>query len=211
MTPKERNYENLADTLIEKFAHRNIEAYYACNEEEAVAKAIRFLTPGCSVSFGGSETLKEINLINTLRATDCIIYDRAQAKTPEDKRELFGKTAVCDFYFMSTNAITLDGQLVNIDGIGNRVASLIHGPQNVIIIAGMNKVCPDVDSAIKRVRNVAAPANTVRLDRKTPCAVTGKCGDCLSPDCICSSIVVTRRSGTPNRIKVILVGKELGF
>lgn len=211
MTPKEKNYENLADTLIEKFAHRSIEAYYAVTEEEAVSKAVRFLTPGCSVSFGGSETLKEIGLIDTLKATDCTIYDRTKPQAAEDKREMFGKIAVCDFYFMSTNAITLDGQLVNIDGIGNRVASLIHGPENVIIIAGMNKVCTDVDSAIQRIRNIAAPPNTVRLERKTPCAMTGKCGDCLSPDCICSYIVVTRRSPVPNRIKVILVGKELGY
>jgi len=211
MTPKESNYENLADTLIEKFAHRGIEAYYASTDEEAVSKAVRFLTPGCSVSFGGSETLKEIDLIETLKTTDCIIYDRTKPQTPEDKKEMFAKIATCDFYFMSTNAITFDGLLVNIDGTGNRLASLLHGPENVIIIAGMNKVCPDVDSAIGRVRNIAAPTNVVRLDRKTPCAMTGKCGNCLSPDCICSSVVVTRRSHIPNRIKVILVGKELGY
>jgi hypothetical protein len=112
---------------------------------------------------------------------------------------------------MSSNAITLDGQLVNIDGSGNRVACLITGPKNVIIIAGMNKVTTDVDNAIERVRNMATPPNTVRLGKKTPCSETGKCANCLVDDCICNQIVITRRSGTQGRIKVILVGEELGF
>jgi len=211
MTPKEKNYENLADTLIEKFSRRGIEAYYTTTNEEAVTTAVRFLTPGCSVSWGGSETLKEIGLMNALHTTDCVLYDRTTAQTPEEQKELYGKIATCDFYFMSSNAITLDGQLVNIDGRGNRLAPFIYGPDNVIIIAGMNKVCTDVESAVKRVRNMAAPANVVRLDMKTPCAQTGKCGDCLSPECICSHLVVTRRAHIPGRIKVILVGKELGY
>ena len=118
---------------------------------------------------------------------------------------------MADYFLMSTNAITMDGELVNIDGRSNRVSCLCWGPQNVIIIAGMNKVALDVESALKRVRNFAAPPNAVRLNKNTPCAQTGKCADCYSPDCICSQIVITRRSSTPNRIKVILVGEELGY
>ena len=116
-----------------------------------------------------------------------------------------------DFFLMSTNAITLDGELINIDSRGNRVAFLCYGPENVLIVAGMNKLVTDVESGIKRVRDMAAPPNTVRLDKKTPCSVTGRCGNCLSPDCICSQIVVTRFSNIPKRIKVILVGEELGY
>ena len=112
---------------------------------------------------------------------------------------------------MSTNAITLEGELINIDGRGNRLAFLCFGPQNVLILAGMNKVVTDIDSGFKRVRNIASPPNTVRLNKKTPCAITGKCENCYSPDCICSQFVVTRRSSTPNRIKVILIGEELGY
>jgi len=209
--PKEIYYENLADSLIEQFSKRQIEAYYAKDGDEALEKACRFLTPGCSVAWGGSATLSEIGLIDAIRASDCVIYDRFAAKTPEEKREIFGKIATADYYFMSSNAITLDGMLVNIDGTGNRVASLIHGPQNVIVIAGMNKVATDVRAAIDRVRNMAAPPNTVRLNMKTPCAETGKCHNCLSPDCICDQIVITRRSFVPGRIKVILVGESLGF
>ena len=211
MTPKQKYYENLADSLIEKFARRQIEAYYATDRDEALEMACRYLSPECSVSFGGSVTLNEIGLIDAIKASDCIVYDRAKAVSPEEKRELFGKIAACDYYFMSSNAITLDGQLVNIDGNGNRVASLIHGPQNVIVIAGMNKIVPDVDSGIKRVRNMAAPPNALRLGYNTPCRELGRCADCLSQDCICDQIVITRRSFIPNRIKIILVGEELGY
>jgi hypothetical protein len=112
---------------------------------------------------------------------------------------------------MSTNAITLDGELVNVDGNGNRVASLIYGPKHVIVITGMNKVVPDVLQGYDRVRNIASPPNTIRLGKNTPCANTGKCGNCLSPDCICSQIVVTRRSREKERIIVILVNENLGF
>ncbi len=211
MTSKQKNYENLGDSLIEKFNLRQIEAYYAKDGDEALEKTCRFLTPECSVAWGGSQTLEEIGLIDAIRASDCVIYDRFAAQTPEEQKEIYGKIATCDYYFMSSNAITLDGQLINIDGRGNRVASLIHGPENVIVIAGMNKIVPDVDSAIKRIRNFAAPPNAVRLDCNTPCKELGRCADCLSPDCICDQIVITRRSFIPNRIKVILVGESLGY
>ncbi len=112
---------------------------------------------------------------------------------------------------MSSNAITLDGKLVNIDGNGNRVACLITGPKNVIVIAGMNKIATDEAAAMERVRNMAAPPNAIRLNRKTPCAELGRCANCLVPDCICSSLVITRRSHVPYRLKVILVGEELGY
>ena len=212
MTPKQIYYENLADSLIDRFNKRGIEGYYCENAEEALLTAKRFLTPGCSVSWGGSQTLIDIGLLESLSSSsDYIIYDRDKARTPEEKLQMYSKTVTADYYFMSTNAITLDGQLVNIDGSGNRVACLITGPKNVIIIAGMNKITTDVENAIERVRNMATPPNTVRLGKKTPCAETGKCANCLVDDCICNQIVITRRSGTQGRIKVILVGEELGF
>lgn len=211
MSPKNAYYENLADTIIDKFNKRGIEGYYCENAEEALLTAKRFLTPGCSISWGGSQTLKEIGLLDALDEADYVIYDRDTAKTPEEKSLMYSKTVTADYYFMSSNAITMDGQLVNVDGFGNRVACLITGPKNVIVIAGMNKVAVDVDSAILRARNMAAPPNAVRLNRNTPCAETGKCANCLSEDCICNQIVVTRRSGIPGRIKVILVGEELGY
>lgn len=211
MSPKKTYYENLSDTLIERFNKRGIEGYYCENKEEAKAMAKRFLTPGCSISWGGSETLNEIGLFDDLKASDYILYDRHSAKTPEESHELYGKIVTCDFYFMSSNAITLDGQLVNIDGKGNRVACLIAGPKNVIIIAGMNKIVTDVDTGIERVRNMASPPNNIRLDNNTPCAQIGRCVNCLVDDCICCQIVITRKSKIPGKIKVILVGEELGY
>ncbi len=211
MTPKKIYYENLADTIIDKFNKRGIEGYYCEDSEAALAMAKRFLTPGCSISWGGSQTLEEIGLLDELSASDYILYDRSTATTPEEKRLIYSKTVMADYYFMSSNAITLDGQLVNIDGAGNRVACLITGPRNVIVIAGMNKIVTDTDTAVDRIRNMATPPNVVRLGKKTPCAETGKCSNCLVEDCICNQIVITRRSGIIGRIKVILVGEELGY
>ena len=211
MSPKKHYYENLADSLIEKFNQRGIEGYYCDNSEEALMMAKRFLTPGCSVTWGGSMTLQEIGLIDELKSSDYAIIDRACAKSPEEARTLYSKIVTADYFFMSSNAITLDGQLINIDGLGNRVACLITGPKNVVVLAGMNKIVTDVEAGIARVRNMAAPPNTVRLKRQTPCSELGRCANCLVPDCICSQIVVTRRSHIPNRIKVILIGEELGY
>jgi len=112
---------------------------------------------------------------------------------------------------MSSNAISVTGELVNIDGTGNRLAALIYGPSNVIILAGMNKVMPTVEAALSRVKNTASPINAIRLSRNTPCAVTGICSECQSPDCICAQTVITRRSNQAGRIKVILIGEELGY
>lgn len=211
MTAKKTYYENLSDTLIERFNKRGIEGYYCDNRAEALIMAKRFLTPGCSISWGGSETLKEIGLFNDLKESDYILYDRHDAKTPEESFLLYGKIVTCDFFFMSSNAITLDGQLVNIDGKGNRVACLIAGPKNVVVIAGMNKIVTDVETGIERVRNMASPPNNIRLGYKTPCAQLGHCANCLVDDCICCQIVITRKSKIPGRIKVILVGEELGY
>lgn len=211
MSAKTVYYENLADTLIEKFNKRGIEGYYCENAAEALLMAKRFLTPGCSISWGGSETLNEIGLLEDLKNSDYILYDRHNAHTPEEKSLMYSKIVTSDYFFMSSNAITLDGQLVNIDGSGNRVACLITGPKNVIVIVGMNKIVTDVETGIERVRNMAAPPNTVRLNCKTPCAELGKCANCLVDDCICCEIVITRKSKIPGRIKVILVGEELGY
>lgn len=211
MSAKKTYYENLADTLIEKFNKRGIEGYYCDNTSEALLTAKRFLTPGCTISWGGSETLKQIGLFEDISDSDYILIDRSVATTPEEKALIYSKTVLADYYFMSSNAITLDGQLVNIDGYGNRVACLITGPKNVIVIAGMNKIVTDVPTGIERVRNMATPPNVIRLNRKTPCAELGKCANCLTDDCICCNIVITRKSIIPGRVKVILVGEELGY
>ena len=211
MSPKEIANQNLANTMIKNMAKKNLEGYYCATSAEAVEKALSLMPEGSSVTWGGSMTLTECGLMDALKTANYEIIDRDTAKTPEESRVMYSKQVLADYFLMSTNAITIDGELVNIDGRSNRVSCLCWGPQNVIVIAGMNKIASDVESAIQRVRDAAAPPNTVRLNKNTPCAQTGKCGDCYSSESICSQFLITRRSSTPNRIKVILVGEELGY
>ena len=213
MTAKERNYENLAESIIAKLAQRNMEGYYCKDREEANVKVKRFLMPDCSISWGVSETLEQIGLIADLKESEneYEILDRKNPDPALSAKEFYGKMVTADFFLMSTNAITVDGELINIDGNGNRVACLCNGPDHVIIVAGMNKIVPDIQSGIARVRNIAAPPNGVRLNTNTPCAEYGRCVDCLTDDCMCCHTVVTRMCRVPGRIKVILVGEELGY
>ncbi len=212
MNPKETYYETTANTIIQNMKKRQMEGYYCPTSADAVVLACSFLAKDSVVSFGGSMTLEETGLLPLLREKEDIkLLDRAAAASPEEVQQIYARAFTADAYFMSTNAITLEGELINIDGNGNRVAALIWGPKQVVILAGMNKVCSTLDDAYRRVKNIASPANTIRLHKKTPCAQTGVCGDCYSPDCICSQTVITRRSGTPGRIKVILIGEVLGY
>lgn len=211
MTPKQKYYENAAETIIKNLKKRRMEGFYCATKEEAVKKALELMPKGASIGWGGSMSLEESGLMEAVRSAEYEIIDREKAKTEEERKEVFAKIVNCDYFLMSTNAITLDGELVNIDGRGNRVSFLCFGPEHVLILAGMNKVVSDVDSAVKRVHDIASPANTVRLNKNTPCAKTGRCADCLSDDCICAQTVITRLSLVPNRIQVILVGEELGY
>ena len=212
MNPKQLHYETLANTIIKNLNKRRMEGCYCATIEEAEKKAFSYLSDGCTVSYGGSMTLDEMGMLTALRHDPNItLIDRATATSPEETKKLYHDALSADFYFMSTNAITVDGELVNIDGTGNRVAALIYGPENVIIMVGMNKVAANVDEALSRVHNTACPMNCHRLNKKTPCSTTGACADCLSPDCICNQVVITRRSGIEGRIKVILIGEELGY
>jgi hypothetical protein len=213
MTPIEQYYENLASSVIKGLEKRHMEGYYFKTSQEAVDAILAMLPEGASVSFGGSETLSQSGMLDALRASDekLEIIDRTRAASPEEKKAMQRKAFSVDYYFMSTNAITADGELVNIDGNGNRVAALICGPEHIFILAGMNKVASDVQAAITRVHTNAAPPNAVRLNLNTPCSLTGVCKDCLSPDCICAHTVVTRYNRIPGRIKVFLIGETLGF
>ena len=204
--------EKQAQAIIKALEKRNMTAFY-CEDMESCRNKVLELIPADSViSWGGSMSIHECGVPQALKDRgDCEVLDRSLYTTPEQQKDFAVKTFQCNYYLMSTNAITLDGELVNIDGYGNRVASLIYGPDHVIVIAGMNKVVPDVKQGFDRIRNIASPPNTIRLSKDTPCAKTGKCGDCMSPDCICNQIVVTRRSRDKERIIVILVNDNLGF
>ena len=211
MNIKNEYYKNLANTVLKGFQKRFIEGHYCETMEDAKELALSLVPNGNSVSFGGSVTLSETGVLEALRAReDITLFDRDTANGPEEVKKIMHDALSCDYYFMSSNAITVDGELINIDGNGNRVAALIYGPENVIIVAGMNKIVKNVEEGLSRTRNIASPQNCIRLKKNTPCAANGVCGNCLS-DTICDQIVITRASRVPNRIKVILVGEELGF
>lgn len=213
MTPKQITQEKLANTIIKNLEKRRMEGYYCLDKESAVRKVLELIPEGSSIGWGGSSTLTEAGVMDALEERKgCYhLIDRKAGKTPEETKQLNTEIFNSDYYLMSTNAITFDGKLVNIDGFANRVGMLCFGPEHVIIVAGMNKAVVDEAAALNRARNTAAAINSVRLERNTPCAHTGHCGDCLSPDCICAQTVITRMSLVPGRIKVILVGEELGF
>lgn len=211
MTPMKEFYAKQAATIIKRLEKRNITGYYCPDSASATEKALSLIEDGSTVSWGGSMSLKECGLIEALKNAPVTLWDRADAKTPEEVQAIYRKAFLADYYLMSSNAITLDGQLVNIDGNGNRVAALTFGPAHVILVVGMNKVTKTVEEALDRIHNVAAPPNAVRLNTNTPCGTTGVCSDCLSPQCLCSQVLITRYSRTPGRIHVLLVGESLGF
>lgn len=210
-TPKEVFYENQAKTIISKLNARKMEGYYCEDIEGAKKKLVELIGEGKkTVAYGGSMTLDDNGFKESIVAAGHELIVRETYKTEEEVKECKAKTVNADVFLMSSNAITLDGELINIDGRGNRVSYMIYGPDSVILVVGMNKVVANVEDGIRRVRNVATPQNTVRLSCDTPCAKTGQCADCLT-NSICSQVVVTRTSMIPNRIKVILVGECLGY
>lgn len=211
MNYKQEAFAKVAGSVIKNLEKRGMEGYYFESCADMVKGISEMIPQGSVVSWGGSASLTESGMMDALKAGDYALIDRAAAKTDRERREIYARTVMSDYYFCSTNAITLEGELVNIDGNGNRVACLIHGPEHVMLIVGMNKLVKDLDCAVKRVRTEACPPNAIRLHMNTPCAITGKCAECLSPECFCNQIVVTRRSRHAGRIKVFLVGEALGF
>lgn len=203
---RKRN-EILAQTVIKGLESRNMTGYYAADKEEAVKKALEAIGKGSTVAMGGCQSAHEIGLIQALEEGDYNYIDRSNM-TP---RESLMAAYDADVFLSSANAMTNDGIMVNIDGNSNRVSCIAQGPKKVVFIVGMNKICSDLDEAIKRARNVAAPANAQRFDVKTPCKVTGKCADCKSSDTICCQFLITRYSRHEGRIHVILVNDTLGY
>ena len=201
----------LGETLVKNLTKRGMGAYYCATKEEALAKALELIPETDVVSWGGSVSVKDIGLLAAIKRRNPVI-DRDLADTPEEMMELMRNALLCDTFLMSSNAISKDGQLVNIDGNGNRVAALIFGPKQVIMIVGMNKITGTLEGAIDRARHVAAPINAARFPGlSTPCAKLGTCADCIAPDAICCQVVITSVSRIKERIKVILVGENLGF
>ena len=200
--------ELLAQKVIKGLESRNMSGYYAADKEEALKKALELIPEGSSVTMGGAMSAHEIGLVKALK---CDKYNFIDRDAEQDKRVAMLKAYDADVFIASANAITEDGVMVNIDGNSNRVSAIAQGPKKVVFIVGMNKVCDDVDGAMKRARNVAAPINAQRFGLSTPCAKTGSCMNCKSPDTICCQFLITRYSRHEGRIHVILVNDDLGF
>ena len=198
----------LSQKIIKGLESRNMSGYYAKDKDEALKLALALIPEGSSIAMGGAKSAHEIGLVEKLKEGNYNFIDRDQM---QDKRAAMLAAYDADFFLSSANAMTEDGILVNIDGNSNRVSAIAQGPKKVIFIIGMNKVCSDLDSAMKRARNVAAPINAQRFGLSTPCAKTGACFDCKSPDTICCQFLITRFSRHKDRIHVIIVNEDLGF
>ena len=201
--------ELLAQKVIKGLKSRNMEGYYAASREEAISVALGLIEAGSTVTMGGGESVHAIGLPTALKESPD--YEFIDRDAYEDKRAAMLAAYDADVFLSSANAITEDGIMVNIDGNANRVSAIAQGPKKVVFIVGMNKVCDDLDGAMKRARNVAAPINTQRFGLNTPCSKTGSCMDCKSPDTICCQFLITRYSRHAGRIHVVLVNDHLGF
>lgn len=204
-------YDKSGPKVAEAMKKRHFEAYYVSTAAEAAEKVLSLIPETDVVSWGGAMTVDQLGIKEALAQRGNPVIDRMTGKDEAERTALMRQALSCDTFLMSANAISADGQLVNIDGNGNRVAALCFGPKSVIVVAGMNKVMPTPEAALSRARNVAAPANEQRFMGKVPCAVTGQCADCVSPECICANIVITRVSRPAGKIKVVLVGEDLGL
>lgn len=212
MTQMEKAYfEKRGQILVKNLRNRHFDAWYCDTKEDALAKVLELIPEGAKIGWGGVLSAQQIGLFDALRSGNYDLLDRDLCKTQEEREQMMKDALFADVFLTGANGLSLDGQMVNIDGTGNRVGAIIYGPKKVIVIAGMNKVCDTLEEAVKRAREVAAPLNMMRFMKDTPCAATGKCGDCKAEGCICNQIVITRHCRPVGRIQFVLVGEQLGL
>lgn len=212
MTEMHKNYyEKRGEILVKNLRSRHFDAYYCASKEEALEKALELIPKGASVGWGGVMSAAQIGLLDAVRQGDYRAIDRERCTTQEEKLQAAKDAMFADVFLTSANGLSLDGEMVNIDGQGNRVAAIVYGPREVLVIAGMNKVSDTLEDAITRARTVAAPLNQQRFMLNNPCTATGTCADCKSETCICNQILITRHCRPVGRIKFILVGEDLGL
>ncbi len=219
MDPIRKYWLMRLETVKQALEANNFEAHLVDDQEEARMLILDTLIPDLSpvsMSWGGSQTFKDYGIYQAIttaykfKGVELIDpYDKSVS--PEQVLERRRRGLLVDLYFTGTNAVTETGKLVNLDMIGNRVAALTFGPRNVIALCGRNKVVCDVDEAIRRIKNYAAPANSIRLDKKTPCIKTGACHDCKSPERICNTWTISEKSFPKGRVIVVLINQDLGL
>ena len=203
--------EKLGKTVCQALEARGFTACWCPSKKEALEKALEWVPSHAAVSWGGCASAEQCGILDALRQGPYTLWDRDTAQTPEERTALMRQAFFSDYYITGTNALSEDGQLFNVDGNGNRVAAMAFGPAHVLVVVGINKVVKTEQDAWNCARTVAAPINAQRFGLNTPCSVTGSCGDCQSPDCICNVLTVTRRCKPAGRIQVLLVGEPLGF
>jgi hypothetical protein len=212
--PREIIFQRKAESVIQNLKKRNINGVYFRTTTEAVAEICRMIPDGATVALGGSVTIMQSGLLDELRRRKVDLLDRYRPGiTAEEVEAVMARGMTADIQLMSCNAVTADGKLVNEDGRGNRVAGLIFGPKKVIMMVGVNKIVPTVEDGIKRIREIAAPLNCMRLGLDTPCVRTGFCDDanCLPPERVCSQITIIESNRPKDRLTVVFVGEELGY
>lgn len=210
-TAKELTYEKRGKILVKNLQSRHFDACYCATREEALKMALQWIPEGSTVGWGGAMSAQQIGLTDAVKNGPYVAVDRDSCKTPEERAALMHKQLGVDVYLTGANGMSLDGQMVNIDGTGNRVAAIAFGPKTVLVIVGMNKVMDTLEEAVRRARTVAAPLNQQRFLLDNPCTVTGTCADCKSATCICNQIIITRNCRPQGRIKFVLVGEDLGL
>lgn len=208
---KSKYYEKRGRVLVKNLQKRNFDAYYCPNKEEALKLAISLIPVGATVGWGGCLSCEQVGLLDAVRNGNYQAYDRDSCATPEERDAMMRKCLTADVFLTGANALSLTGEMVNIDGNANRIAAICYGPENVIVVAGMNKVCQDLEGAIDRAKNIAAPLNMGRFGFPTPCNTNGSCSDCIGEGCICNQMLITRHSRKAGRIKFVLVGEDLGL
>ena len=208
---KKMYYEKRGRILVKNLQSRHFDACYCEDKAAALDKALEWIPKDATIGWGGCASVSQIGLLDSVKNGSYRVYDRDATNTPEERQMVSKKCLTADVFLTGANAISMDGQMVNIDGIGNRVAAIVYGPDMVLVVAGMNKVVDTLDAAIIRARTVAAPMNQQRFLLPNPCTTTGTCADCKSQTCICNQILITRHCRPVGRIKFIIVGEELGF
>ncbi|MBS4023310.1 MAG: lactate utilization protein [Dethiobacter sp.] len=196
--------------LMSALERKRISCTFAANRTEAAEKVLSMIPADSNVGIGGSVTIQELGIEETLKEKGCEVY--WHWRVPKEEADAERRRALtADVYLCSTNAITEDGVLVNIDGTGNRVVSMVYGPKKAVIVTGKNKIVKDVDSALKRIKEVACPLNARRLNRATPCAKTGKCHDCKTEERMCNVTTIIERAPSSIEMHVLIVGEDMGF
>lgn len=204
--------DELIKKAIQNLKQNNMAGYFVGNKEELITLISDLIPDGATVGCGDSVTLEQTGLFDYLRKNRFVFYDKHKAGlTSEDKREIYLKNFTANTFITGTNAVTADGKIFNIDGNGSRVAPMIYGPEQVLIVVGKNKIVEDVNAAIERTRQVAAPLDAKRLKKETPCTKLNRCMDCKHEQRICNSFVLITRQFIKDRIKVIIVNEILGY